>query len=208
MFEKIDYTLLKATATKKDIRKLCETVIKYNCASVCVAPSFVEYVRYYYPNLNICTVVGFPLGNVTTKTKIREINEAIMHGAHEIDAVVNLGDVKEHKWGVVFNELKQLRKAVGEKHILKIIIETCYLTEYEKKMLCAVVSHIHADYIKTSTGFGTGGATLEDIELMKECCSKDVKIKASGGIRTKEDIEKFINAGCDRIGTSHLPIEE
>lgn len=202
IFKRIDHTALKAVTEWKDIQKLCDEALKYNTASVCVPPSYIERIRLEYgEKINICTVIGFPLGYNTTETKVFEAKQAIADGANEIDMVVNLGDVKNGDFDKITEEIKQLKKIAGNK-ILKVIIETCYLTEEEKIKLCGCVTKAGADYIKTSTGFGTAGAKIEDIELFKKHIGKDVKIKAAGGVKTKEDLEMFINAGCDRIGTS------
>lgn len=202
IFKRIDHTVLKAVTEWKDIQKLCDEALKYNTASVCVPPSYIERIRIEYGDkINICTVIGFPLGYNTTEAKVFEAKQAIADGANELDMVVNLGDVKNGDFDKITEEIKQLKKIAGNK-ILKVIIETCYLTEEEKIKLCGCVTKAGADYIKTSTGFGTAGAKIEDIELFKKHIGKDVKIKAAGGVKTKEDLEMFINAGCDRIGTS------
>lgn len=202
IFKRIDHTVLKAVSSWEDIKKLCDEAIEYNTASVCIPPSYIEKIKMTYGDkINICTVIGFPLGYNTTETKVFEAKKAIEDGAGEIDMVVNLGDVKNGNFDAVTDEIKQLKKIAGEK-ILKVIIETCYLTEEEKIKLCECVTKGGADYIKTSTGFGTAGAKIEDIELFKKHIGKNVKIKAAGGVKSKEDLEMFINAGCDRIGTS------
>lgn len=202
LFSHIDHTQLKAVADWKDIQKLCDEAVKYNTASVCIPPSYVARVKNVYgDNLRICTVIGFPLGYSTTSVKVYEAEEAIIDGADEIDMVVNLGDIKNGYFEAVTEEIKAVKEVANDK-ILKVIIETCYLSEYEKEKLCRCVSEAQADYIKTSTGFGSAGAEIEDIRLFKANISDEVKIKAAGGIRTKEDIEMFINAGCDRVGTS------
>ncbi len=198
----IDHTQLKAIADWKDIQKLCNEAVKYKTASVCIPPSYVARVKNVYgDNLRICTVIGFPLGYSTTSVKVYEAEEAIIDGADEIDMVVNLGDVKNGDFKAVTEEIKAVKEVANDK-ILKVIIETCYLSEYEKEKLCECVSEAQADYIKTSTGFGSAGAKIDDIRLFKANISDEVKIKAAGGIRTKEDIEMFIKAGCDRVGTS------
>ena len=202
IFKRIDHTVLKAVSSWEDIKKLCDEAIEYKTASVCIPPSYIEKIKMTYGDkINICTVIGFPLGYNTTETKVFEAKKAIEDGAGEIDMVVNLGDVKNGNFDAVTDEIKQLKKIAGEK-ILKVIIETCYLTEEEKIKLCECVTKGGADYIKTSTGFGTAGAKIEDIELFKKHIGKNVKIKAAGGVKSKEDLEMFINAGCDRIGTS------
>lgn len=202
ILKRIDHTVLKAVSSWEDIKKLCDEAIEYNTASVCVPPAYVEIIKKTYgDSINICTVIGFPLGYNTTETKIFEAKKAVEDGANEIDMVVNLGDVKNGDFDAVTNEIKQLKNAISDK-ILKVIIETCYLTQDEKIKLCECVTNGGADFIKTSTGFGRAGAKIEDIELFKKHIGKNVKIKAAGGVKTKEDLEMFINAGCDRIGTS------
>lgn len=202
IFSHVDHTLLKAVSTWQDIQKLCDEAISYHTASVCVPPSYIARIHETYGDkINICTVIGFPLGYNTTETKVAEAKQAIADGANEVDMVVNLGDVKNSDFDKVTAEISTLKKAVGGK-ILKVIVETCYLTEEEKIALCACVTKGGADYIKTSTGFGTGGATIDDIHLFKNHIGKDVKIKAAGGVKTKPDLEMFLNAGCERIGTS------
>lgn len=202
IFRRIDHTVLKAVSSWEDIKKLCDEAIEYNTASVCVPPAYVEIIKKTYgDSINICTVIGFPLGYNTTEAKVFEAQKAVEDGANEIDMVVNLGSVKNDDFDAVTNEIKQLKNAIGDK-ILKVIIETCYLTENEKIKLCECVTNAGADFIKTSTGFGTAGANIDDIELFKKHIGKNVKIKAAGGVKTKEDLEMFINAGCDRIGTS------
>lgn len=201
MLKRVDHTQLKAFAAWKDIQKLCEEALKYRTASVCIPPSYVKQAHTAYPDLNIDTVIGFPLGYSTLESKEAEAKQALIEGANEIDMVINIGQVKNGLYSQVEHEIAELKKTVG-KHVLKVIIETCYLTEDEKIRLCGCVTKGGADYIKTSTGFGTGGAQLEDIALFKKHLGKNVKIKAAGGIRTKEAIEAFIKAGCDRIGCS------
>lgn len=197
----IDHTLLKATATTAEIDALCQQAQKYHTASVCIPACYVEYAAAKYPGLNICTVVGFPLGYSTMAIKCSEAVGAINSGANEIDMVVNLTDVKNGKFDAVTSEIKALKYVCGEK-VLKVIIETCYLTEEEKIKLCKCVTEAGADYIKTSTGFGTAGADIEDIRLFKKYIGENVKIKAAGGVKSREDLEMFLNEGCDRIGTS------
>lgn len=197
----IDHTQLKAFATWEDIQRLCEEAVRFGTASVCIPPSYIGRVHKAYPGLNICTVIGFPLGYSVTAAKVTEAEEAIKDGASEIDMVINIGDVKNHLYDKAEEEIRTL-KAVCGSHILKVIIETCYLTEEEKTAMCRAVTNAGADFIKTSTGFGTGGATLEDVRLMKANIGPDVKIKAAGGVRTREDLERFLQEGCDRIGTS------
>lgn len=202
LFSYVDHTQLKAFARWEDIQKLCDEAVEYKTASVCVPPCYIKRIADTYGDkINICTVVGFPLGYSTTEAKVQEVITAINDGASEIDMVVNISDVKNGDYDKVEAEIKALREAVGGK-ILKVIIETCYLTEEEKIAMCKAVTNAKADYIKTSTGFGTGGATLEDVILMKNNIGPEVKIKAAGGIRTKEDMENFVEAGCSRLGTS------
>lgn len=202
MLKKVDHTQLKAFATWEDIKSLCEEAITYQTASVCVPPTYIKRIHDNYgEKINICTVVGFPLGYSVTQAKVAEVEQALKDGCNEIDMVVNISDVKNGLFNKVEEEIRTLKKACG-KHILKVIIETCYLTEQEKIALCKAVTNAGADYIKTSTGFGTGGATKEDIELFKKHIGPKVKIKAAGGVSTVEDLEMFINLGCDRIGTS------
>lgn len=198
---RVDHTALKATTTWPQICALCEEALKYHTASVCIPPSYVARVHKTYPSLVICTVIGFPLGYNTTACKIFEAQQAITDGASEVDMVVDLGDVKNGDFEAVKKQITALREVVGS-NVLKVIVETCYLTEEEKIRLCQCVTAAGADYIKTSTGFGTAGAKLEDIALFREHIGKNVKIKASGGIRTKEDLEAFCQAGCSRLGCS------
>lgn len=201
IFPHIDHTLLKPTATRSEIDALCQEAMIYKTASVCIPQCYVEYAALNFPELNICTVIGFPLGYSTTAAKCAEAQDAIKNGANEIDMVVNLTDVKNGNFDAVTSEIKSL-KYTCRKKILKVIIETCYLTDEEKIKLCECVTDAGADFIKTSTGFGSAGADIEDIRLFKKHIGKNVKIKAAGGIRTKEQLELFLNEGCDRIGTS------
>lgn len=198
----IDHTLLKPFATWEEIQVLCNEAIEYKTASVCVPPAYVKRIQERYgKQINICTVVGFPLGYSVTEAKEEEVKKAIADGAEEVDMVVNIADVKNGDYKKVEQEIATLKSIVGDK-ILKVIIETCFLTEEEKIAMCKAVTGGGADYIKTSTGFGTDGATIEDIELFKQYIGPNVKIKAAGGVKTIEDLEKFIAAGCSRIGTS------
>lgn len=202
LFSYIDHTQLKAYCTWEDIAALCQEALAFHTASVCIPPSYVARAHNTFgPSLNICTVIGFPLGYSTTESKLREAESAINDGASELDMVINIGDVKNGDFKRVYEEILAIRKISAEQ-ILKVIIETCYLTEAEKIRLCEIVTKAGADYIKTSTGFGTGGAVMEDILLFKEHIGPSVKIKAAGGIRTLEDLEAFVEAGCSRIGTS------
>ena len=198
----VDHTLLRAFATWEEITALCEDAILYRTASVCVPPSYVKRIHDAYgEKIKICTVIGFPLGYHTTEVKVAETIQAIQDGADEIDMVINIGDVKNGMYDKVEEEIRAVREACEGK-ILKVIIETCYLEEEEKIALCHAVTNAKADYIKTSTGFGEGGAAIEDIRLFKRHIGPDVKIKAAGGITTIEEIEAFLAEGCDRIGTS------
>lgn len=202
MLSKVDHTQLKAFAAWEDIQKLCEEALEYHTASVCVPPAYVKRIHETYGDqINICTVVGFPLGYSVTEAKAAEVRQALSEGCSEIDMVVNISDVKNGLFRKVEEEIRTL-KAICGNHILKVIIETCYLTEDEKIAMCEAVTNAGADYIKTSTGFGTGGATREDVELFQKHIGPNVKIKAAGGVSTLEDLEMFINLGCDRIGTS------
>ncbi|MDE7362560.1 MAG: deoxyribose-phosphate aldolase [Oscillospiraceae bacterium] len=201
IFPHIDHTLLKATATEEQIRRLCEEALLYKTASVCIPASYIGFARGAFPGLNICTVIGFPLGYSTTAAKCAETRCAIEDGADEIDMVINLGWVKDGKFADVQREIAEVKTACGGK-ILKVIIETCYLTEAEKISLCKCVTDGGADYIKTSTGFGTAGACIEDIRLFKAHIGANVKMKAAGGVKTKADLEMFLKDGCERIGTS------
>lgn len=198
----IDHTLLKAFSTWDQIKALCDDAVEYKTASVCIPPSFVKRAKETYGDaLNICTVIGFPLGYNTTAVKAFEVKEAIREGASEVDMVINIGALKDKDYDYVQNEIAELKKAAGDR-VLKVIVETCYLTEEEKAKVCELVTNAGADYIKTSTGFGTGGATIEDINLFKAHIGPSVKMKASGGVKTVEDLEMFLDAGCERIGTS------
>ena len=197
----IDHTQLKPYAVWEDIEVLCLQALEYNTASVCIPPAYISRVHKAWPGLNICTVVGFPLGYSVTAAKAAEVQQALADGANEIDMVVNISDVKNHFFEKVEDEIRTLKKICGD-HILKVIIETCYLTEEEKIAMCHAVTRAGADYIKTSTGFGTGGATREDVKLFARHIGSGVKIKAAGGVKTREDLEEFLALGCDRIGTS------
>ena len=198
----IDHTQLKAFAKWEDIEKLCDEAVEYQTASVCIPPAYIKRVHdKYQDKINICTVVGFPLGYSVTSAKVAEVEQALKDGCNEIDMVVNISDVKNGDYDKVEEEIRTLKKACGN-HILKVIIETCYLTEDEKIAMCKAVTNAGADYIKTSTGFGTGGATIEDIRLFKEHIGPNVKMKAAGGVKSKDDLIMFLEAGCDRIGTS------
>lgn len=204
ILSKVDHTLLRQTVTWEEIKTLCDEGIQYKVASVCIPPSFVKKAKEYVgDSLAICTVIGFPNGYNTTEAKIFETKDAIEKGADEIDMVINLGMMKSGNYQGVVEEIKAIKEACGS-HILKVIIETCYLTEEEKISMCKAVTEAKADYIKTSTGFGTNGATLEDIILFKENIGKDVKIKAAGGVKNLEVAENFIDNGAERLGTSSI----
>ena len=200
----VDHTLLLQGATWEEIRQICDDGIKYQTASVCIPPCYVKQAsEYVQGKVAICTVIGFPNGNMTTKTKEFETKDAIENGADEIDMVMNIGWLKDKKYQDVEQEIRTLKEACGDK-ILKVIIETCLLTEEEKIKMCELVTNAGADYIKTSTGFSTAGATFADVELMKKYIGKDVKVKAAGGISSFDDAEKFISLGAERLGTSRL----
>lgn len=204
VLQKVDHTLLAQTATWQEIKQICEDAMTYQTASVCIPPSFVKQAKEYMGDrMAVCTVIGFPNGYNTTEVKKAETEDAIQKGADEIDMVINLGWVKEQRFDLIEDEIRVLKEACGEK-ILKVIIETCLLSEEEKIKMCEVVTKAGADFIKTSTGFSTGGATLEDIELFAKHVGSGVKIKAAGGIASFEDGEAFIKAGASRLGTSRL----
>ena len=198
----IDHTLLKAVSSWTEIEKLCSEAILYKTASVCVPPSYVAPIhKAYGEKLTICTVIGFPLGYSVSAAKLCEAEAALSGGARELDMVINLGDVKNGEFDKIREEISGLKKTAGN-NILKVIVETCYLTGEEKIRLCEIVTHAGADFIKTSTGFGTAGAAMDDVLLFKKHIGAGVKIKAAGGVKTREDLEKFLAAGCERIGTS------
>ncbi|GCL68599.1 deoxyribose-phosphate aldolase [Veillonella tobetsuensis] len=197
----VDHTLLNPIATWEEIKVVCEDALAYHTASVCIPPDFVASAHNAYPDLTVCTVVGFPLGYQTTEAKVAETKQAIEEGASEIDMVINLGDVKQGDYHAITEEIKALKAICGEK-ILKVIIEACSLTKDEKVELCRCVTEGGADFIKTSTGFGSGGATLEDVQLIKKHIGPHVQIKAAGGIRSVEAMKAYIEAGCTRIGAS------
>lgn len=204
ILSKVDHTLLAQTATWEEIRQICDDGILFQTASVCIPPCHVKQAKEYVKNrLKICTVIGFPNGNTTTATKIFETQDALNNGADEIDMVINIGALKEKNYAYVQNEILELKKVCKNK-ILKVIIETCLLTEEEKIKMCEIITNANADFIKTSTGFSKSGATFEDIALFSNHIGSDVKIKAAGGISSFEDGEKFIALGADRLGTSRL----
>ena len=202
ILSRVDHTQLQAYATWEDIVKLCDEAIENETASVCVPPTYIKRIHDTYGDkLDICTVVGFPLGYSVTEAKAAETRQAILDGASEIDMVINISHVKNGMYEEVEKEIRTLKEICGD-HVLKVIIETCYLTEEEKITMCKSVTNAGADYIKTSTGFGTGGAAIEDVRLFKQHIGENVKIKAAGGISTVDDLEAFVKEGCDRIGTS------
>ena len=199
---KVDHTLLAQTATWEEIRQICDDGMRYETASVCIPPSYVEQAKNYVGDrLKICTVIGFPNGYNTTAVKEFETKDALKKGADEIDMVINLGWVRDGRFDLVEKEIRTLKEACGD-NVLKVIIETCLLTEEEKVKMCEVVTNSGADFIKTSTGFSTSGATFADVALFKEHVGPQVKIKAAGGISSIEDMEKFVALGADRLGTS------
>ncbi len=199
-----DHTLLLQTATWDEIRALCDDAIKYECASVCIPPCYIKAAREYMEEkMNITTVIGFPNGNVTTDTKVYETKDAVAKGADEIDMVINVGALKAGMDDYVLREIRDIRMAASGR-ILKVIVETCLLTEEEKVRVCGIVTKSGADFIKTSTGFSTAGATFEDVKLFKENVGENVRIKAAGGIGSIADAEKFIELGASRLGTSRI----
>ena len=200
ILNKVDHTILAQTAKWEDVKKICDDGIKYNTASVCIPPSYVEQAKKYVgEKLKICTVIGFPNGYNTSNVKVYETLEAIEKGADEIDMVINIGWLKDQKYEEIENEIKAIKNVCGDK-ILKVIIETCILTDEEKVKMCEIVDKSGADYIKTSTGFSSGGATFEDIKLFKENLKEsNLKIKAAGGVKSFEDAEEFIRLGADRL---------
>lgn len=200
----VDHTLLAQTATWEEIKQICDDAITYGTASVCIPAAYVKQAKdYVQDKMAVCTVIGFPNGYATTACKEFETKDVLANGADEIDMVINIGWVKDGKFDAVEEEIRVLKKACGSK-ILKVIIETCLLTEEEKIKMCQVVTNAGADYIKTSTGFSTAGATFEDVELFAKHVGADVKIKAAGGIASMEDAEKFLALGADRLGTSRI----
>ena len=202
ILEKCDHTLLRTDCTAGEIRALCDQAIKYNCASVCIPPCHVSGAkRYVNGRMKICTVIGFPNGYMTTAAKAFEAADAVKNGADEIDMVINLSMVKDGCWDAVAKDISAVREATRG-HILKVIIECCLLTEDEKIRMCRIVSDCGADFIKTSTGFSKGGATREDVRLMRENCPESVKVKAAGGISSLQDAEDFIELGAERLGPS------
>ena len=202
IMSRVDHTLLKADATWAQIQKLCDEAIENGCASVCINTCYVKQaVDYMAGRVPVCCVVGFPLGAMDTASKCFEAKTAVENGAQEVDMVINIGWLKDGRYEDVKNEIAAVKAAVGDK-VLKVIIETCLLTDEQKEIMCDIVPEAGADFIKTSTGFSTGGATFADIELFARCVKGRCKIKAAGGISTVEDMEKFIELGADRLGTS------
>ena len=200
----VDHTLLAQNATWDEIKTICDDGIKYSCASVCIPPSFVKMAAEYTKGaIKICTVIGFPNGYNTTFTKVAETSDAIKNGADEIDMVINIGYLKDKKYDLILDEINAIKTACDGR-ILKVIIETCLLTDEEKIKMCQIVSSSNADYIKTSTGFSSGGATFDDIKIFAEHVNNNIKIKAAGGIQNFDDAEKFIKLGASRLGTSRL----
>lgn len=200
----VDHTLLSQTAVWEEIKKVCEEAIEYKTASVCIPPAYVKQVKDTFGDkLKICTVIGFPNGYNTTKVKLFETEDAISNGADEIDMVINIGWLKDKKYENISEEISEIKKKCG-KNILKVIIETCLLTDDEKIKMCEIVNKSGADYIKTSTGFSKSGATFEDVKLFSEYIADNVKIKAAGGISSLEDAKKFIDLGANRLGTSKI----
>lgn len=204
ILKRLDHTLLQQTAVWEQIKVLCDEGMEYGTASVCIPPSFVKRAKEYVGDrLAVCTVIGFPNGYMTTAAKVFETEDAVKNGADEIDMVINIGMVKEKDYDGVLAEIRGIKEACRGK-LVKVIIETCLLTEEEKVELCRVVTESGAEYIKTSTGFSTGGATFEDVALMRKHVGSGVKVKAAGGIASVSDAEKFIELGADRLGTSRL----
>lgn len=198
----VDHTLLKPTATLADIEAVVEEAITYKTASVCIPPRFIKPIKLKYKNaVPLCTVIGFPLGYATTAVKVFETQQALLDGADEIDMVIPLGPVKTQQYEVIEDEIRAIKEVCGT-HVLKVIVETCYLSDIEKVKLAQAVTAAGADFIKTSTGFGTGGATVEDVSLLKTLVGSKVGVKASGGIRTTEDMVGMLRAGATRIGAS------
>lgn len=204
ILSRVDHTLLKQESTWEQIKEICDDGVKYGCASVCIPASFVKQAADYLGNsLKVCTVIGFPNGYSTTAVKVFETEDAIRNGADEIDMVANIGWIKDGRWNDLEEEIRAVKTSC-QGRILKVIIETCLLTEEEKIAMCRIVTAAGADYIKTSTGFSTGGATREDVALFKAHVGPGVKIKAAGGISSLQDAEDFINLGADRLGTSRI----
>lgn len=204
ILKKVDHTLLAQTSTWEEIKQICDDGIRFQTASVCIPPCYVKQAKdYVQDKLAVCTVIGFPNGNHTTAAKLFETQDALNNGADEIDMVINIGALKAKDYAYVQNEIEQLKKACGDK-VLKVIIETCLLTDEEKIKMCEIVTNAKADFIKTSTGFSKAGATFDDVALFAKHVGPNVKIKAAGGISSFDDAEKFISLGASRLGTSRL----
>lgn len=200
----IDHTLLKPDATKEEIKKLCQEAAQYDFASVCVNPGWVSYCKEQLKGtrVNVCTVIGFPLGATSTQAKVHETTAALLDGCDEFDMVINIGKLKDGEYEYVEDEIAKLKKVVGN-HVLKVIIETCLLSDEEKVKACQLAKKAGADFVKTSTGFSKGGATVHDVSLMRETVGPEMGVKASGGVKTKEELLDMVKAGANRIGTSH-----
>lgn len=204
IIKSVDHTLLLQTSTWSEIKDLCDDAVKYQTASVCIPPCYVSQAKEYMgESMKVCTVIGFPNGNCTTKTKVFETKDAIADGADEIDMVINIGALREKRYDYVAQEIREIKQACGDK-ILKVIIETCLLTDEEKIKMCEIVTAEQADFIKTSTGFSTSGATFADVELFAKHVGPGIKIKAAGGISSLDDAEKFMQLGASRLGTSRI----
>ncbi|NLL73584.1 MAG: deoxyribose-phosphate aldolase [Clostridiales bacterium] len=204
IFSRVDHTLLTQTARWEEIKQICDDAITYGVASVCIPPSYVKRVKeYVQEKMAVCTVIGFPNGYQTTAVKVFETKNAIENGADEIDMVINIGAVKDKEYDKILDEIKQLKEVCGDR-ILKVIIETCLLTDDEKIRMCEIVTEAGADFIKTSTGFSKAGATFDDVALFAKHVGEGVRIKAAGGIASFDDAEKFIELGADRLGTSRI----
>lgn len=201
----IDHTLLKPESTDMDVQKVCLDAKKYNFKSVCINPGWVKYTAHLLEGSDVetCTVIGFPLGANTSKVKAFEAKQAVKEGATEVDMVINIGALKSEDYGLVYDDIKAVVDAVEEKALVKVIIEACLLNEHEKVRACEAAERAGADFVKTSTGFSTGGATLEDVKLMRKTVGEDMGVKASGGVRSIEDAKAMIEAGATRIGTSN-----
>lgn len=200
----IDHTLLKPDATKEEIKKLCQEAAQYDFASVCVNPGWVSYCKEQLKGtrVNVCTVIGFPLGATSTQAKVLETTAALLDGCDEFDMVINIGKLKDGEYEYVGDEIAKLKKVVGN-HVLKVIIETCLLSDEEKVKACQLAKKAGTDFVKTSTGFSKGGATVHDVSLMRETVGPEMGVKASGGVKTKEELLDMVKAGANRIGTSH-----
>ncbi|OPJ56842.1 deoxyribose-phosphate aldolase [Alkalithermobacter paradoxus] len=200
----IDHTVLKAQTTEDDVKKVCKEAREYGFFSVCINPSYIPLAKKELEgsDVKVCTVIGFPLGANTSEVKAFETKDAILKGADEVDMVINIGALKDKKYDYVENDIKAVVEAADKKALVKVIIETCYLTDEEKKIACELSKKAGADYVKTSTGFGTGGSTPQDIKLMRDTVGPEIGVKASGGVRNEEDAKAVIEAGASRIGAS------